>query len=163
WHSDEQDMNLRHQILYPNGTLGACEIITDGVLSNFYRPNLMNDIGSFVEMTAWALIYNDTIQIVLEDDPEDPDDDVTAEDIQDEVDEIVGHDPSDPDPGKEDWPTEGPLTRLRFRLYFLILGVCMVFGPLAYIAVDHSDAGNIIVCLFLMLMGFALLIYLETI
>jgi len=162
WGSDWNGHRLRHLTLYPNGTQGPAELITDSDVIAYY-PNVVSEVGTFIAMEAWALIYNDTIQIVLEDDPENPDDDVTTEDIQNEVDEIVGHDPSDPDPGKEDWPTEGPLTRLRFRLYFLILGLCLVFGPLAYIAVDHSDPGNIIVCLFIMLFGFALLIYLETI
>lgn len=78
------------------------------------------------------------------------------EDAKDFVDDLLGFDPSDPDPPYQDWPQEGAFTRFRFRFYFLFIGFIMIFGPLIIFSLNRPDGYTFTIGLFIMLIGFAI-------
>lgn len=82
----------------------------------------------------------------------------TIDDALNLIDDIVGPDPEDPAP--PGWPEEGPTTRTRVILYFLILGLSLVIGPPIFMAAK-KDLGLIAPVAFLMFVGAMLLLYIR--
>lgn len=79
------------------------------------------------------------------------------EDAIDWIEELLGPDPQDPDPPLEDWPQTGPFQRFRARLYILIIGIGMVFGPLFFWSMSRPSGYEFTIGSFIMLIGFALM------
>jgi hypothetical protein len=77
------------------------------------------------------------------------------DDTEDGIDD-ENPDPEDPNPG-DNWPTTGPFTRFRYKLYILILGVGCIFGPIFVFVWHRPGLQTLISGLFIMLIGLGLL------
>lgn len=80
------------------------------------------------------------------------------EDAKDFADDLLGPDPSDPDPPYQGWPQEGPFQRYRTRLYILLIGAFLIFGPLISFSLSRPSGYEFTIGVFIMVVGFALLI-----
>lgn len=74
------------------------------------------------------------------------------------IEDELGADPEDPDPPGQDWEETGPFTRFRTRLYILILGIALMFGPPIYFAYSRPSGYEFVIGLFIMLIGLAFMI-----
>jgi len=81
----------------------------------------------------------------------------SLDDAQDALDDYTGGDPLDPDPGTQGWETEGPFTRFKMRLYFLVLGLGCIFGPIWAMAYKKMDSVGYAWCALIMIFGTGLL------
>jgi len=82
------------------------------------------------------------------------------DDLKDFVDDEIdpeGGDPLDPTPGTQGWTEEGPFTRFKMRLYFLIIGLGCIFGPLWAMAYKKMDSVGYAWCALIMILGTGLL------
>lgn len=77
--------------------------------------------------------------------------------VDDFLEEFFGVDPAEPDPASQGWDTEGPFQRFRTRLYILIIGIVLVFGPLMYWAMSRPSGYEFVIGAFIMFVGFALM------
>ena len=101
------------------------------------------------ENKTWIVTYpNGTI---FEGDLDDYDDALEV------IDSELGPDPTDPDPPSQGWEPEGPFSRFSMRLYFLLIGFLLVFGPLMVWAMKRPTAYVFVIGAFIMLIGFALM------
>ena len=73
------------------------------------------------------------------------------------IDEVLGADPEDPDPPGQGWSETGPFTRFRTRLYILLMGFGLLFGPLFYFAMRRPSGYEFVIGLFIMFVGYAFL------
>jgi len=81
------------------------------------------------------------------------------DDLKDFVDDIInpqGGDPLDPAPGSG-WEETGPFTRFKMRLYFLIIGLGCIFGPIWAMAYKKMDSVGYAWCALIMILGTGLL------
>jgi len=78
------------------------------------------------------------------------------EDAEDFI-ETYDPDPQDPNPGGT-WQDTGPFTRFRTRLYILLMGFGLLFGPLIYFAMRRPSGYEFVIGLFIMLVGYSFLI-----
>ena len=81
----------------------------------------------------------------------------SLDDVDDFLEELFGVDPLDPNPATQGWDEEGPFTRFSTRLYFLLIGFMMVFGPMIVWAMRRPTAYVFVIGAFIMLIGFALM------
>ena len=79
------------------------------------------------------------------------------DDALEEIDNILGADPEDPNPPGEEWDETGPFTRFRTRLYILLMGFGLLFGPLFYFAMRRPSGYEFVIGLFIMLVGYSFL------
>ena len=85
--------------------------------------------------------------------------------VEDYIDDYVdpqGGDPLDPAPGSG-WEESGPFTRFRMRLYFMVLGLSCIFGPLWAVSYRRPGPQGMAWCAILMLIGLGLLISIPNI
>ncbi len=83
----------------------------------------------------------------------------TYDDAIDALDGIVDPDPADPDPPGADYPTTGPFTLFKTRLYILIIGLGLWLGPIMFLAYQYDrglSAGQFAGALIVMLIGLGL-------
>lgn len=81
----------------------------------------------------------------------------TFDEAEDAVDILLDTNPKDPAPPSQGWEPTGPFTRFRTRLYFLLIGMFMVFGPLVSWAMSRPSGYEFTIGAFIMLIGFALM------
>ena len=99
--------------------------------------------------TTW--LVSDENGTLIEDDLEDYDDAIIV------IEDILGADPEDPNPPGEGWDETGPFTRFRTRLYILMMGFGLLFGPLIYFAMSRPSGYEFVIGLFIMLVGYSFL------
>ena len=73
------------------------------------------------------------------------------------IDDILGADPEDPNPPGQGWDETGPFSRFRTRLYILLMGFGLLFGPLIYFAMRRPSGYEFVIGLFIMLVGYSFL------
>lgn len=126
------------------------------VATHGYTGNYRSGFIELAPETEWFIIPpNATL-------PPEPIGDCNGDGVIDEEDaecviELLLDDPEDPNPGGS-WPDEGPFTRFGTRLYIFILGVGLFWGPLFYFGARKPDGYQIVIGLFIMLIGVSLLI-----
>ena len=103
-----------------------------------------------VENTTWSIVDENGTTVVIGLDEYD--------DALIFVDDLLGADPEDPDPPGEEWDDTGPFTRFKTRLYFLILGLTLFFGPMFFFAYQRPSGYQFVIGLFIMFVGIAFLI-----
>jgi hypothetical protein len=98
---------------------------------------------------TWIVTYpNGTI---LDDDLDTYEDALTLIDVE------LGPDPTDPDPPSQGWDQTGPFSRFSMRLYILLIGFLMVFGPMWVWSLRRPTGYVFVIGAFIMLIGFALM------
>lgn len=82
----------------------------------------------------------------------------TYDDALEDLDDLLGVNPLEPNPPSQDWDPSGPFTRFRTRLYIWIIGFAMVTGPVMFFAYRRPSGYNFVVGLFIMVIGLGFLI-----
>ena len=73
------------------------------------------------------------------------------------IDVLLGPDTRDPNPPSQGWDETGPFTRFQTRLYFLLIGFFMVFGPMGVWAMKRPSGYEMVIGAFIILIGFSLM------
>lgn len=74
------------------------------------------------------------------------------------VERDLGGDPEDPDPPGQGWDTTGPFTRFNTRLYVILIGLVLIWGPVMYLGYKKGSGYEFVIGAFVVLVGFAFLI-----
>ncbi len=82
----------------------------------------------------------------------------TRDEAVDAIEEIFDVNPLTPAPPSQGWPEEGQFTRFRTRFYILLIGVFMIFGTLITFAFNRPSGYEFTIGMFIILVGFSLLI-----
>jgi len=110
------------------------------------------------ELETSVYAYDPDIDTIYNVTDLDDDGDIDKDDAELFIEDIVSH-PEDPAPGITwgDFET-GPFTRFRMRLYFLFMGISMIFGPMMVFAYRRPSGYEFVIGLFIMFVGFAFLL-----
>lgn len=144
------EANLTRGPLYTHmDTSYDCEF---AVLAQGFSASVYHEGAVRSEPGDPTWVVTDENGTIIEEDLEDFDDAIL------EIDILLGADPEDPDPPSEEWETGGPFTRFKTRLYILLLGIALIFGPPIYFAYSRPSGYEFVIGLFIMLVGLAFMI-----
>lgn len=73
------------------------------------------------------------------------------------VDNLLGPDPEEPNPPGQGWDPTGPFSRFSIRLYILLVGFLMIFGPMIVWSMNRPSGYDFVIGTFIMVVGFALM------
>ena len=130
--------------------------------SDFYNGLNWGYLENMAILVDFVPVANETVYYVLDDNETIIWTDVAPDIgwVEDYIDDYLdpeGGDPLDPDPGTQEWDTEGPFTRFNMRLYFLVIGLGCIFGPLWAMGYKKLDSVGYAWCALIMILGTGLL------